>query len=338
MLAATGSKDLQFSLKDGPLTSSEKAALRLHVCNAAYDFSAADGPTRRGHTYIWSAPGLDWSLLSTRTLHLSLPANTAATGVPAISGTTTVGSMLTADKGTIADADGVPTTFTYQWIRVDGSNETDISGATSSSYTLVAADDGKEFKVKVSFTDDLGSEEERISDRFPPPPPPSVSIAAVYPTATMRVANPEFKVTIAEAQSSAVTVNLTITQAASYLSSTTQSIEIPANETSATKKFSGFYSGTTSGDLTATVVAGTGYVPAASPANEATVEVVSPGVLAVLSFYWAAAAYSVIEGDSVDVVVTLRTAAGRAQAAGELQSQLDYNPGADRGGQGDERS
>ena len=302
--------ELRISLKDGPLTSSEKAALRLHVCDAAYDFSVAGGPTP-SHTYSWVNTGLDWWMLSTRTLHLSLPANTAATGVPAISGTTTVGSMLTADKGTIADADGVPTesTFTYQWIRVDGSNETDISGATSSSYTLVAADDGKEFKVKVSFTDDLGSEEERISDRFPPPPP-SVSIAAVYPKATPAIAHPEFRVTISAAQTSAVTVNLSIDQDASYLSSTTQSIEIPANETSATKKFLSFYGDNTSGDLTATVVAGTGYVPAAPPANAATVEVVALENLNVLSFRFAEAAYSVDEGDSLDVVVTLRTAAG----------------------------
>ena len=139
---------------------------------------------------------------------------------------------------------------------------------------------------------------------------PAVSIAAVYPNALIRVANPEFRVTIAEAQTSAVTVNLSIAQAASYLSSTTQSIEIPANETSATGKFSGFYGGTTSGDLTATVAAGTGYVPAATPANAATVSVLAPGLGNVLSYQLDAAAHSVTEGDSVDVVVTLRTAAG----------------------------
>ena len=302
--------ELRFSLKDGPLTSSEKAALRLHVCDAAYDFSAAGGHTSSSHTYVWDNPGLDWSLLGLRTLHLSLPANNAATGVPTISGTTEVGETLMADKGTIADADGVPTTLTYQWIRVDGSNEMDISGATSSSYTLVTADDGKEFKVKVSFTDDLGSEEERISDRFPPPPTPTVSIAAVYPNALIRVANPEFRVTISAAQTSAVTVNISIDQDAGYLSSTTQSIDIPANETSATGKFLGFYGGTTSGDLTATVVAGTGYVPAATPANAATVSVLAPGINNVLSYQFDAAAHSVDEGDSLDFVVTLRTAAG----------------------------
>ena len=126
----------------------------------------------------------------------------------------------------------------------------------------------------------------------------------------MRVANPEFRVTISAAQTSAVTVNLSIAQAASYLTSTTQSIEIQANQTSATKKFSSFYSGTTSGDLTATVAAGRGYVPAAPPASAATVTVLAPANATILSYYWAEAAYSVTEGDSLDVVVMLRTAAG----------------------------
>ena len=66
-------------------------------------------------------------------------ANRAATGAPAISGTAQVGKKLTASTSGIADADGIDNaTFTYQWIR--GSN--DIGGATGSTYTLVAADEG----------------------------------------------------------------------------------------------------------------------------------------------------------------------------------------------------
>ena len=79
-----------------------------------------------------------------------------------------------AAKGTIADADGVPadangvpTTFTYQWVRADGATATDISAATSSTYMLGADDIGKKIKVKVSFTDTLGSAETRTSDAYP---------------------------------------------------------------------------------------------------------------------------------------------------------------------------
>ena len=128
-----------------------------------YNFSAAMlRPPTRSH-YRWTAD-LDWSSLSSRTLYLSLPANNAATGKPEISGTATVGQTLMAAKGTIADADGLPTTFTYQWVRVDGLTETDITGATSSTYTLAGADSGKKLKVKVGFTDNLSGEEERKSD------------------------------------------------------------------------------------------------------------------------------------------------------------------------------
>ena len=302
--------DVVLSLKDAALTTAEKAALRLHVCNTtSLDFSAAS-LSGTGYSYTW-ADDLDWTSLSSRTLYLSLPPNNAATGAPEISGTVAVGHTLMAAKGTIADADGVPTTFTYQWLRVDGANETDITGATESSYTVTADDIGKTLKVKLGFTDNLSGEEARTSAATATvAQPPTVSIAAVHTDVLMRVANPEFRVTISAAQTLAVTVNLSIAQAASYLTSTTQSIEIQANQTSATKKFSSFYSGTTSGDLTATVAAGRGYVPAAPPASAATVTVLAPANATILSYYWAEAAYSVTEGDSLDVVVMLRTAAG----------------------------
>ena len=84
--------------------------------------------------------------------------NTPATGAPTISGTAQVGQTLTAATSGISDADGLGT-FSYQWIRVDSGADADISGATSSTYTLVAADLGKTIKVKVSFTDDASNAE-----------------------------------------------------------------------------------------------------------------------------------------------------------------------------------
>ena len=92
-------------------------------------------------------------------------ANTPATGVPTITNTAKVGETLTAVTTGIMDADGVTSaTYTYQWIRVEtDSTEADISGATSGTYTLVAADEGKTIKVKVSFTDDASNPEMRTS-------------------------------------------------------------------------------------------------------------------------------------------------------------------------------
>ena len=88
-------------------------------------------------------------------------ANNPATGVPTITGTAQVGETLTAVTSGIMDADGLASpAYTYQWIRVEtDSTETDISGATSSTYTLVAADEGTTIKVKVSFTDDASNSE-----------------------------------------------------------------------------------------------------------------------------------------------------------------------------------
>ncbi len=87
-------------------------------------------------------------------------ANNPATGRPVISGTAQVGETLTAATGSIADTDGLTTPgYTVQWVRVDGGTETDIPGATSSTYTLVAADLGKTIKVTVTFTDDASNAE-----------------------------------------------------------------------------------------------------------------------------------------------------------------------------------
>ena len=85
--------------------------------------------------------------------------NTAPTGAPTITGTAEVGQTLTASTTGIADADGLTSpTYTYQWIRVDGT-EADIAAANSSTYILVATDLGTTLKVRVTFADDLGHTE-----------------------------------------------------------------------------------------------------------------------------------------------------------------------------------
>ncbi len=86
--------------------------------------------------------------------------NSPASGQPTISGTAEVGETLTAGTSGISDDDGLDSaTFSYQWL----SDDADISGATNSTYTLVAADGGKAIKVRVSFTDDAGNRETRSS-------------------------------------------------------------------------------------------------------------------------------------------------------------------------------
>ena len=89
--------------------------------------------------------------------------NNLATGAPTITGTPRVGEELTADTSAIADDDGITTPdFTYQWVRVDGDDETDI-GTDASTHILKDDDGDQQIKVEVSFTDDGGVAEGPLS-------------------------------------------------------------------------------------------------------------------------------------------------------------------------------
>ena len=82
--------------------------------------------------------------------------NNLATGAPTISGTAQVSQTLTASTSDISDADGLDNvSYGYQWL----ADDTEIDGATSSTYTVQSSDNGKVIKVRVTFTDDAGHEE-----------------------------------------------------------------------------------------------------------------------------------------------------------------------------------
>ena len=79
---------------------------------------------------------------------------------------------MAADTTGIADEDGLENvTFGYQWL----AEESDIPGATARTYTLSNSDEGKAIKVKVSFTDDAGNDEELTSAA-------TVAVAAAEPS------------------------------------------------------------------------------------------------------------------------------------------------------------
>ena len=95
---------------------------------------------------------------------VSAQTNTTATGAPSINvrNVFRVSAVLTADLGGITDANGttnIASSIAYQWVRVTATTETDISGATASTYTLTTADVGNKIKVKVNFMDDAGNAE-----------------------------------------------------------------------------------------------------------------------------------------------------------------------------------
>ena len=131
---------------------------------ATYDSERGEDHIASNHR--WDTD-LDWSGVTTRTVHLSLPLNRPATGAPVITGPATVGQELAVDVTGIEDEDGLhDIEYTYQWVRVDAdgtSNEADITDATADTYTLTDDDLGKKVKIEVSFSDDFGSDEQRTS-------------------------------------------------------------------------------------------------------------------------------------------------------------------------------
>ena len=140
--------------------------------------------------------------------------NTAPTGLPAISGTAEVGGTLTADSGGIADADGLANaTYAWQWVANDGTSDADIAGATSETYTLTSAEEGKTIKVRATFTDDGGTEETLVSEATAAVTAalPSVSVAAGSAEATLSVATVDDTVAGADAR-----VSITVTAGAGY--------------------------------------------------------------------------------------------------------------------------
>ena len=125
-----------------------------------------------GHIYTWLGRGMDWDVGEEVAVSLILrerventpqtggPAicgtpNSPAKGAPTISGTAQALRTLTADTSGISDANGLGNAiFEYQWLRGEGATDTDIAGATDSTYTLVDADEGTTIRVRVGFIDD----------------------------------------------------------------------------------------------------------------------------------------------------------------------------------------
>ena len=113
----------------------------------------------------------------------STPPPPTASTPPTVSGTVQVGAALSASAGTWTSTE--TPTYAFQWLRCDssGSGCANVAGATASSYTLVSADLGATFRVKVTATNSGGSASATSVQTAvvvsapapaptPPPPPP----------------------------------------------------------------------------------------------------------------------------------------------------------------------
>jgi hypothetical protein len=88
--------------------------------------------------------------------------NDLPTGKVTVQGDAAVGKTLTANTSTLSDEDGLGT-LSYQWLRDNSA----ITGATSSTYVVVAQDDDHRISVRVSYKDGKGTNESVLSDNSP---------------------------------------------------------------------------------------------------------------------------------------------------------------------------
>ena len=108
----------------------------------------------------------------TNVIQSAKPVNTKE---PSISGSAVVGRRLTENRGEWAGE--TPITYAFRWLRCNpaGQNCGEISGATDTSYVLVASDAGRTIRVRVTARNDVGStsavsnQTARVQTSAPPP-------------------------------------------------------------------------------------------------------------------------------------------------------------------------
>lgn len=124
---------MTFKLYDGTSWNTQKS---LKLYNGTWN-TAVKG---------WVYNGSSWQIA-----YPEYPLNITA---PTISGSSSVGSSLSTTNGTWNSDDAYnPSSYSYQWKR----NSSDISGATSSSYTTTSSDSGTSITCQVTATNQRGN-------------------------------------------------------------------------------------------------------------------------------------------------------------------------------------
>jgi hypothetical protein len=155
--------------------------------SSSYTVATTDVGSTIEVTVTATNAGGSTSARSTATAMVPTPApvNTAA---PTITGTATVGSTLTAANGTWSNS---PTSYGFGWqdCASSGLQCTNITGATSSSYTVASTDVGSTIEVTVTATNAGGSTSASSTATSTVPTPPPVNTAAPSITGTAQVSD-----------------------------------------------------------------------------------------------------------------------------------------------------
>ena len=256
---------------------------------AAPGWSLADGGRTRDDTV--STP--TWSGVLTRGLRIALHGHSTDTTAPALQSLSVSGSTLTLTYDETLDPGSVPAASAFA-VDIDGGtavNPTAVSVAGSAvtltlpsavtpgqtvnlAYTAPSASPLRD--VAAPHYNNAGNVSTRnVPNNTPSQVVPTVSIASNGNiTAGARAS---FRLTASPAPSSAISVNLTVTQTGGVLTPGSASVTIAANATSQTW-VSGLTSSNNSGTVTVTLQPGTGYTPSSTAsARTATVTVSAAG-------------------------------------------------------------
>ena len=151
---------LTFATTNSALTAGEQAVLRLHVCAADLDFSAAPVPTGH-HAYLFSTPGLSWSSGDAITLRLSLPAGPRPPPPPPVTdleqvlgvGVAPGNAQLVVTWTAVDNATG----YTVQWMSGGedyntGDRQATVTPGSTTRHTIPSLTNGTEYTVRVIAT------------------------------------------------------------------------------------------------------------------------------------------------------------------------------------------
>ena len=152
---------------------------------------------------------------------------------------------------------------------------------------------------------------------------PRVSIHSQHADATPGIADATFRVERSNTSDSDLEVIVNFSQTDTYLGYDTATYTIPANNTFSSGRLPSYYTGNTSGALTATVPGQDGLVPAVGGRNSADVDMKVPASGRTLAISIEQGTYTVTEGNDLTLAVTFTTGAGVARPRETLEAVLN---------------